>query len=77
MSEPSEPSEPREPREPTFTDPSFLEPQIAESPAERERESEATDETRYEREQEAEASERHAAVERLKAEGDPEPADDE
>jgi hypothetical protein len=62
--------------EPTFVDPSYTEPEIASGPAERERESAHTDDTRYERELEAEEAERHAAAERLKAEGPPEPADD-
>ncbi|HXH87494.1 MAG TPA: hypothetical protein VNI55_02690 [Gaiellaceae bacterium] len=63
--------------DPTFTDPSFAEPHVADGPAERERESEQTDETRYERELKSEEAERHSAVERLKAEGDPEPIDGE
>jgi len=62
--------------DPTFVDPSFTEPEVASGPAERERESVHTEETRYERELEAEEAARHAAVERLKAEGPPEPAED-
>jgi len=62
--------------DPSFTDPSSTEPQVADGPAERERESAQTGETRYERELEAEEAERRAAVERLKAEGDPEPTED-
>ena len=60
-----------EPSDPTFVDPSYAEPQVADGPAERERESARTAQTRYEREAEAEDSERHAAVERLKAEPEP------
>jgi hypothetical protein len=59
--------------DPSFVDPSYAEPQVADGPAERERESAETDGTRYQREAEAEESGRHAAVERLKAEGDPAP----
>ena len=59
--------------DPSFVDPSYAEPRVADGPAERERESARTDETRYARKLAAEESERHAAVERLKAEGDPEP----
>jgi hypothetical protein len=56
--------------DPSFVDPSYAEPQVAGGPAERERESAETDGTRYQREAETEESGRHAAVERLKAEGD-------
>jgi hypothetical protein len=59
----------------TFVDPGYLEPQVADGPAERERESARTETTRYEREAEVEDSERHAAVGRLKAEGEPEPSE--
>jgi hypothetical protein len=59
--------------DPSFVDPSYAEPQVADGPAERERESAQTDGTRYEREAEAEQSGRHAAVDRLKSERDPEP----
>ncbi len=62
--------------DPTFVDPSFTEPEVASGPAERERESAHTEQTRYERELEAEEAARHAAAERLKAEGPPEPAED-
>ena len=62
--------------DPSFVDPSYAEPQVADGPAERERESARTDETRYEREAKAEDAERHAAVERLKADGSPEPTGD-
>jgi hypothetical protein len=63
--------------DPSFVDPSYAEPQVADGPAERERESAQTEETRYEREAEAEQSGRHAAVDRLRAERAPEPDDDE
>ena len=59
--------------DPSFVDPSYTEPQVGDGPAERERESARTEETRYARKLEAEKAERHAAVERLKSEGDPEP----
>jgi hypothetical protein len=58
--------------DPSFVDPSYAEPHVADGPAERERESARTQETRYERELESEEAERHAAVERLKAD-EPEP----
>jgi hypothetical protein len=57
--------------DPTFVDPGYAEPKVADGPAERERESAQTDETRYERKARAEDSQRHAAVERLKADGAP------
>jgi hypothetical protein len=57
--------------DPTFVDPSYAEPQVADGPAERERESAQTEQTRYERKAEAEDAERHAAVARLKAEPEP------
>ncbi len=60
----------------TFVDPGYTEPEVARGPAERERESALTADTRYERELEAEEAERHAAAERLKAEGPPDPPDD-
>ena len=60
----------------TFVDPGYTEPEVARDPAERERESALTEDTRYERELEAEEAERHAAAERLKAEGPLEPAED-
>jgi hypothetical protein len=59
--------------DPSFVDPSYAEPQVADGPAERERESARTEGTRYERKLAAETSERHAAIERLKADGIPEP----
>ena len=62
--------------EPSFVDPNYVEPEVASGPAERERESAHTEQTRYERELEAEEAARHAAAERLKAEGPPEPAED-
>jgi hypothetical protein len=60
--------------DPTFVDPNYTAPEVASGPAERERESALTEDTRYERELEAEEAARHAAAERLKAEGPPEPA---
>ena len=63
--------------DPAFVDPSYAEPQVADGPAERERESARTDETRYQRKAEAEDAGRRAAVQRLKAEGDPEPTESE
>ena len=62
--------------DPSFVDPTYTEPEVAPGPAERERESAATEVTRYERELEAEEAARHAAAERLKAEGLPEADDD-
>ena len=59
--------------DPSFVDPSYAEPHVADGPAERERESAETGGTRYERELEAEEAGRQAAVERLKADGDPVP----
>lgn len=53
----------------TFVDPGYVEPEVARGPAERERESALTEDTRYERELEAEEAERHAAAERLKSDG--------
>jgi len=63
--------------DPGFVDPSTVEPQVADDPAERERESERMNETRYERELEADAEARRAAAERLKADDLPEPATEE
>ncbi len=62
--------------DPTFVDPGYTEPEVASGPEERERESAQTEKTRYERELEAEESARHAAAERLKAEGPPDPEPD-
>jgi hypothetical protein len=62
--------------DPTFVDPGYTEPEVASGPEERERESAQTEKTRYERELEAEESARHAAAERLKAEGPPAPEPD-
>ena len=59
--------------DPTFVDPGYTEPEVASGPEERERESAETEETRYRRELDAEEAARHAAAERLKAEGPPEP----
>jgi hypothetical protein len=56
----------------TFVDPSYAEPHVADGPAERERESARTEETRYAREARAEDAGRRAAVERLKADLPPE-----
>lgn len=52
--------------DPVFVDPGYTEPEVASGPAERERESALTEDTRYERELEAEEAARHAAAERLK-----------
>jgi len=62
--------------DPSFVDPEYVEPEVAAGPEERERESAHTEKTRYERELEAEESARHAAAERLKAEGPLEPEPD-
>ena len=51
-------------------------PQVAADPAERERESAESDQTRFDRERELEEAKRHAAAERLKADPLPEPADE-
>ena len=52
--------------DPYAADPFTVEPEVAGSPEERERESAATDETRLERELNADRAERHAAAEKLK-----------
>ena len=59
--------------DPDFVDPSAAEPEVADGPDERERESAATDETRYERELEADDARRREAAERLKNHELPEP----
>ena len=62
--------------DPSFVDPGYVEPEVASGPDERERESAHTAETRYERELQAEEAARHAAAERLKADGPLEPEPD-
>ena len=62
--------------DPDLPDPDAVEPKVADGPAERERESAETDETRYERELEAEAARQREAAERLRADELPEPADE-
>jgi hypothetical protein len=62
--------------QPSFVDPGYTEPEVARDPAERERESALTDDTRYARELEAEEAARHAAAERLKEEPPLEPPRD-
>ena len=71
MSEPSDPTV-----DPTSVDPSEAEPQVAADPAERERESQRADQTRFDRERELEEAKRHAVAERLKAVPLPDAADE-
>jgi hypothetical protein len=52
--------------DPYAADPFTVEPEVADGPEERERESAKTDETRLERELTAERAKRHAAAEKLK-----------
>jgi len=52
--------------DPYAADPFTVEPEVADGPHERERESAQTDESRFERELDADRAERHAAAKKLK-----------